>query len=501
MIGNDHSTYDPFSQLSLDHFPPGDASNPTAPAPATPPPPVPRSENTAVMGGGMIFSGSMMNVGSQHHQNHQPCQHQPMQVTPDQGEVALQQGPQPQLRSHPGCHSNYGVDTFVHQQHLGLGTLRPPPAANNFTLAVSNSLTSPPISPLWNPASPMTSPMGGAANDANDFVDTLPYAAPMPPTLRAIAPAQNPFDLFDGAHRPAPSATPAPVYPFAVGADALPLPSQEQQQASGQQQDDADFWNDMGFGLPPPPINDDRDVDRIDLTPGGGDSDCDRSHGTSSDDDTDDESPAYKSDHSLDEAPVALDGRGLPAGGEYYSARVTTPLLGAIFSSGYELRSTLLKTASDSFVKAIGDRPVISFIIDGSAADTAGIGLGHVLLNVNGEDVTDTDGAVRMISAAPRPMTMEYYIPNKEVRLVKTEAQCMVKYDDQSTDAPQYAGAWKPKYVVIGDILGKPHILYMYRSKVGRVQHVARIILWCCRYIGALSIFLTLEPFRFRIVG
>lgn len=478
MIGNNHSNFDPFSQLSLDHhIPPGDGSNPTAPAPATPPPPVPTSERTVVMGGNMIFSGSMMNAGSQNHQHRQPCQHQTMQVTPDQGEVALQQGPQQQ--PHSGCYSNYGVDAFDHQQPLG--TLPPPPAADNFTVAVSNSLTSPPISPLWNSASPITSPMGGTANNANNFVDTmpsLPYAAPMP-TLGAIGPAENPFDSFDGAHAPAPApaATPAPIYPFAADADAL-LPLQKQQQASGQQQDDADFWNDMGFGLPPPSIDNDRGGDRGNLTQGGdSDSDCDKSYGDSSEDDTDDESPAYKSDHSLDEAPVALDGRGLPAGGEYYSARVTTPLLGAIFSAGYELRSTLLKTASDSFVKAIGDRPVISFIIDGSAADTAGIGLGHVLLNVNGEDVNDTDEAVRMISGAPRPMTMEYYIPNREVRLVKTEAQCMVKYDDQSTDAPQYAGAWKPKYVVIGDILGKPHILYMYRSKVGRVQHDTQLIL------------------------
>jgi len=220
----------------------------------------------------------------------------------------------------------------------------------------------------------------------------------------------------------------------------------------------------MGFGLPPPSIND-NDGGRGNVRPRG-DGDCGHSNDSSEDDDG---SPAYERGHSHDEAPVALDGRGLPAGGEYYSARVTTPLLGAIFSSGYELSSTLLKTASDSFVEAIGDRPVISFIIDGSAADTAGIGLGHVLLNVNGDDVDDTDDAVRMICAAPRPMTMEFYIPNKEVRVVKTEAQCMVKYDDQSTEAPTSVAAWKPKYVVVGDMLGKPHILYMYRSKVGRV--------------------------------
>jgi hypothetical protein len=170
--------------------------------------------------------------------------------------------------------------------------------------------------------------------------------------------------------------------------------------------------------------------------------------------------------HSRDVSPVALDERGLPAGGEYYKARVTTSLLGAIFSSAYELQSTLLQTASNSFINAIGSRPVVSFIIDGSAADTAGIQLGHVLLSVNGVGVSTTDEAVRMITTVPRPMTMEFYIPSNEVKVLKTEAQCMVKYDDQSTDAPRTFSGWKPKYVVVGDILGKAHILYMYRSKV-----------------------------------
>lgn len=478
MIGDYAMDFDPFSQLSLDPFPPGDGINPTAPAPSTPPPPVPKSDNAAMTGSGMNFPGAANADGQQYQQHHH--QHQPMQVTPDQDALVHQQ--EWQQMPHPASSSNYRLDAFDRaptlvnhqQQHVTL----PPQTTNNFNMVVANSLTSPPISPLWTSASPNLSPMGAAANVANDFnsnaqhartigmMPTLTYAAPMSALGGAINPVQNPFNLFDVAPAPAPSAapiaTPAPADPFA-DSDAL-LPVQQQHQASGQQQDDADFWNDMGFGLPPPSIND-NDGGRGNVRPRGN-SDC--SHSSESFED-DDGSPAYKRDHSLDEAPVALDGRGLPAGGGYYNARVTTPLLGAIFSSGYELSSTLLKTASDSFVEAIGDRPVISFIIDGSAADTAGIGLGHVLLNVNGDDVNNTDEAVRMISAAPRPMTMEFYIPNKEVRMVKTEAQCMVKYDDQSTEAPTSVAAWKPKYVVVGDMLGKPHILYMYRSKVGRV--------------------------------
>ena len=374
--------------------------------------------------------------------------------------------------------------------------MSPPQSTNSFdynmAVVANNTLTSPPISPLWTPASPNLSPMGGGAAPANN--SNVASNFPMPTFGTISPPAPNPFDLFDVAQPAAPaqsSSAPAAQAgdPFADG-DALLLPIPPQRQiASGlqrrQDDDDAanDFWKDMGFGLPPPSINSgnsrgDRRGGGVDVARGGGDSD-DRSRsgdGSHSDEDDDDDGDDDEDDDgydgpgggsSRDDAPVSLDGRGLPSGGEYYTARVITPLLGAIFTSGHELRSTLLKTASDSFVSAIGDRPVISFVIDGSAADTAGIGLGHVLLSVNGEDVTDTDGAVRTISAAPRPMTMEFYIPSKEVRVVKTEAQCMVKYDDQSTDAPQNASGWKPKYVVVGDILGKPHILYMYRSKVG----------------------------------
>lgn len=208
----------------------------------------------------------------------------------------------------------------------------------------------------------------------------------------------------------------------------------------------------MGFGTAPPPSGN--------ITPTSNNGDTSITSAST----TGDEQP---SPYNLqnDGLPVSLDERGLPAGGEYYKARVTTPMLGAIFSSAKELRSTLYKTASDSFVEAIGERPVISFTIDGSAADTAGIGLGHVLLKVNDREVGQTDQAVKTVGAAARPMIMEFYVPNKTVKVVKTEGQCMVKYDNHSTEAPASACEWKPKYVVVGDMLGKPHILYMYRSK------------------------------------
>ena len=112
------------------------------------------------------------------------------------------------------------------------------------------------------------------------------------------------------------------------------------------------------------------------------------------------------------------------------------------------------------------NRPVVSFRIDGSAAETSGVGIGDVLLNVNNICIPDTDTAVKVLSETPRPMTLEFYAPgDRQVHICKTEGQCMVKYDARESMHPRTSREWKPKYVVIGDLLGKPNVIYMYRSK------------------------------------
>ncbi|KAL7547072.1 hypothetical protein ACHAWF_011400 [Thalassiosira exigua] len=361
---------------------------------------------------------------------------------------------------------------------------QPPPAPAGMPPSQQQALlTSPPISPLWNAgynaSSPGQTPPDQDGPDAPRgpgpampavFDAGPPDAAagaivPRPTISPSGAPAvANPFDMFAP---PAPAQAPAqaPADPFASGGDpygAGAAPAQPQSQPPSQQQqeqggDDAAFWDSMGFDAPAAPADDSPG----NVTPTGSASDASLSSaGSGSYDDGSQGSPDRERS-----APVTLDERGLPSGGEYYKARVTTPMLGAIFASGAELRSTLYKAASDAFVDAIGDRPVISFTIDGSAADTAGIGLGHVLLKVNDQDVTQTEEAVRMVGHAARPMIMEFYAPSRGVQVVKTEGQCMVKYDNSSTLAPASQCEWKPKYVVVGDMLGKPHILYMYRSK------------------------------------
>ncbi|KAL9190709.1 hypothetical protein ACHAXT_000415 [Thalassiosira profunda] len=422
---------DPFSQFGQLNL----NAQPAAPSPATPP----QEPKQATQTGYQL----------------QPAQ-QPMQVSPDHGSamVSVQQPGQPQMYANYQHNATYGQPMPQMQQ----------PTAS--PQAMQQALTSPPISPLWNATSPGQTPPE-AANAlqpaANGVMPAIPngFAAPAPvgmpvPTLSPASPSEpvavaaaNPFDMF-APSQPAPAAAPpvppAPVDPFASSmapAPAVPAPAP---QAQAQPQQDDDFWGSMGFDQP------NQDASAGNVTPGSSVSSV-----TSG-------SP-FHDETVVDNTPVTLDERGLPAGGEYYKARVTTPMLGAIFSSGREVRSTLFKGASDSFVEAIGDRPVISFTIDGSAAWTAGIELGHVLLKVNDQEVSQTDEAVKTVGAASRPMTLEFYVPSQNVKVVKTEGQCNVKYDNHSLEAPPSACEWKPKYVVVGDMLGKPHVVYMYRSK------------------------------------
>jgi len=262
------------------------------------------------------------------------------------------------------------------------------------------------------------------------------------------AQASNPFDIFATTVAPAaqPAANNAPVDPFGFGA-APHTPTQgspvSAHSPTSSLPEEDDFWAQMGFGQ----IDHAANVSTGSITP---------------------TSDLSVSDTSFEPEvnPHSLDERGLPLGGEYYKIRVTTPLLGAIFSSAGEVRNTLYKTASFQFVESLKNRPVVSFRIDGSAAETSGVGIGDVLLNVNDIGIPDTDTAVKVLSETPRPMTLEFYAPgDRQVHICKTEGQCMVKYDSRESMHPRTSREWKPKYVVIGDLLGKPNVIYMYRSK------------------------------------
>jgi hypothetical protein len=157
---------------------------------------------------------------------------------------------------------------------------------------------------------------------------------------------------------------------------------------------------------------------------------------------------------------------GLPPGGEWYDARIFTPTLGVMFFKPQELTDSLFLNTDKSIVDALGERPVVAFIVEGSSARSAGVELGHVLLKVNGVDVKNPKEASRLIKEGPRPLPLLFYVPTTDV--VVAEGEHMVKYDTKETTAPNSAKDWKPKYVVIGGIISQPWMMNMYRSKVGR---------------------------------
>jgi hypothetical protein len=153
----------------------------------------------------------------------------------------------------------------------------------------------------------------------------------------------------------------------------------------------------------------------------------------------------------------------LPAGGEWYDARIFTPTLGVMFFKPQELTDSLFLQTDRSVVDALNDRPVVAFIVEGSSARAAGVELGHVLLKVNGIDVKNPKEASRLIKEGPRPLPLLFYVPDTTV--VVAEGEHMVKYDTRETGAPNSAKDWKPKYCVIGGIIAQPWMLNMYRSK------------------------------------
>jgi hypothetical protein len=129
--------------------------------------------------------------------------------------------------------------------------------------------------------------------------------------------------------------------------------------------------------------------------------------------------------------------------------------------------------ASNELIEALGDRPVVAFTFKNSAAESAGAGVGHVLLKVNGVDVECPHHVSLLVRQSPRPLTLSFYIP--PTKIVISEGPYMVKYDSKDLIAPSSNFDWKAKYVVVGGIVAKPWIMNMYRSKV-RIHPVTQLL-------------------------
>jgi hypothetical protein len=257
-------------------------------------------------------------------------------------------------------------------------------------------------------------------------------AAPAPAPVGSIVPVQNtsddPFGVFN--------TTPAPAAPAPYSAASAATPANDTQLSNAQvlaAADGGDPWAEMGFGPP------ERAPSSKSLVIGRDDA-------------------IVPSDNAQNK-----DGE-LPPGGEWYDARIFTPTLGVMFFKPQELTDSLFLQTDRALVDALGDRPVVAFIVEGSSARAAGVELGHVLLKVNGIDVKNPKEASRLIKEGPRPLPLLFYVPDTTV--VVAEGEHMVKYDTRDTNAPNSAKDWKPKYVVIGGIIAQPWMMNMYRSKV-----------------------------------
>ena len=157
----------------------------------------------------------------------------------------------------------------------------------------------------------------------------------------------------------------------------------------------------------------------------------------------------------------------MPHGGEYYEAEnLTADRVGLMFFKARELVNVVLSAVDRDIICGLGDRPVVAFLFENSPGKEAGVELGHVLCEVNGESVTCPREAMLLIRAAERPMTLLFYVPDWTI-VHCAEGELMVKYDTKDLDIPFSHTEWQKKYFVVGGILGCGNHpkLKMYNSK------------------------------------
>jgi len=146
-----------------------------------------------------------------------------------------------------------------------------------------------------------------------------------------------------------------------------------------------------------------------------------------------------------------------------------------MFYKPKDLRNSLFARTNASVLGALENRPVVAYLPQGSAAQRAGVGLGHVLLSVNGVTVSTPATANLIIKESPRPVSLRFFVPNTPI--VSAKGEFMVQYKSSSVKATTFACSWKPKYVVVGGILSYPWMIKMFRSQVSTIFNGLCIIL------------------------
>ena len=282
---------------------------------------------------------------------------------------------------------------------------------------------------LQQPAAPFASSSGGGA---------LVTSAP---------PVSDPFGLFGSTSPPAP----APQAPPPAQTGHMFSPPEEQKPTSPLEEDP---WAAAGFGQAAQP-------DPSATQPASSNA----------------AAPAYnQSNRTIDgtkqpDKPLTLDPtNNLPTDGEYYEARINARSLGTMFYTARNLEDTLYVKMANNVIEALNSRPVVAYVAENSAAHNAGVQVGHVILSVNGQDITDPEKCANFIRTAPRPMSIRVYVP-PELELTISEGRHLVKYDTKDLEAPKSGIEWKRKYVVVGGIVAKPYTMNMFYNKVSMFRY------------------------------
>ncbi|KAL3802586.1 hypothetical protein ACHAW5_011341 [Stephanodiscus triporus] len=302
--------------------------------------------------------------------------------------------------------------------------------------------------------SPVTSPVVGAGvsrgnNDCRAMIADVPFAPPpyMPGTsdCRAVVPSlavnDDPFGVFGSAH--------ASDDPFGAGVLGGSSSALVATTTSSTTYDDlGDPFGGM-FGAPAPAA--------APTTASAGD-------GFAASLSSSRPLIDPRLEHLPAEKPIELDSNGLPSKGEYYEARINAKSLGAMFYTARNLEETLFLTVPNNVIEALGQRPVVAYVAENSAAHNAGVNLGHVILSVNGHEVTDPEYCAAMIRNSPRPTVLRCFAP-PDLELTVSEGLHKVYYHSKDINKPCPPEDWKEKFVVVGGIVTKPWMMNMFYKR------------------------------------
>eukprot|EP00957_Ditylum_brightwellii_P064398 4887897-Ditylum_brightwellii.AAC.1 len=166
-----------------------------------------------------------------------------------------------------------------------------------------------------------------------------------------------------------------------------------------------------------------------------------QSNSTSSEEET--EENEIKKDMDTD------DEHGLPVGGNYYKAKIPECSISSFLIGAEEKGERIYTGAPASFLKALGNRPVVGHTGKDSELDKAGISVGDVLIRVVDQEVDNPTSAMYCLDDAFHRTScysdIELYMwkPPSSVHVLDAGSQCVVEYNQKSIQVPSSNKSWK----------------------------------------------------------